>query len=108
MNLKNCVLIIDEIQNMVSEEGTYYSELYYLIKHAPNDLRIVLLSATPMFDKPFEMGLTINLLRPEREFPSTSIDFDKILFHKQNHFQLIDNQSTTMNALQYPKGFFLP
>ena len=62
---------------MVSEEGTYYSELYYLIQHAPADLRIVLLSATPMFDKPFEMGLTINLLRPQREFPSTSIDFDK-------------------------------
>ena len=77
IKLKNTLLIIDEIQNMVSEEGTYYSELYDLIKKSPDDLRTVLLSATPMFDKPFEIGLTINLLRPSKEFPNNSIDFDK-------------------------------
>jgi len=61
---------------MVSEEGTYYTELYKLISKAPEDLRIVLLSATPMFDKPNELGLTINLLRPKTEFP-VGTDFDK-------------------------------
>ena len=76
IKLNNTLLIIDEIQNMVSEEGTYYTELYKLIKNAPNDLRTVLLSATPMFDKPNELGLTINLLRPSTEFP-VGTEFDK-------------------------------
>jgi hypothetical protein len=76
IKLKNSLLIIDEIQNMVSEEGTYYTELYKLISNAPDDLRIVLLSATPMFDKPNELGLTINLLRPPNPFP-VGTDFDK-------------------------------
>lgn len=69
INLKNSLLIVDEIQNMVSEEGTYYNVLTDLIENAPSDLRIVLLSATPMFDKPGEMGLTMNLLRLKNEFP---------------------------------------
>lgn len=76
LNLKNTLLVIDEIQNMISEEGTYYSELYKLIKSSPSDLRLVLLSATPMFDKPNEIGLTINLLRPEHPLPVGS-NFDK-------------------------------
>jgi superfamily II DNA or RNA helicase len=92
IKLKNTLLIIDEIQNMVSEEGTYYSELYDLIKKSPEDLRIVLLSATPMFDKPFEIGLTINLLRPLKEFPNNSIDFDKkfisVKKDKKNNYKL--------------------
>ena len=76
IKLKNTLLIIDEIQNMVSEDGTYYTELMGLIKKAPEDLRLVLLSATPMFDKPMELGLTINLLRPKIPFP-IGADFDK-------------------------------
>mgnify|MGYP003340900959 CR=1 FL=1 len=40
IKLKNSLLIIDEIQNMVSEEGTYYTELYKLITNAPEDEKI--------------------------------------------------------------------
>jgi len=76
IKLKNKVLIIDEIQNMISEEGTYYNVLYELIHKSPKDLRVVLLSATPMFDKPHELALTINLLRPKKELPIGK-DFDK-------------------------------
>jgi hypothetical protein len=76
VKLNNSLLIIDEIQNMVSEEGTYYNELSKLLKKAPADLRVILLSATPMFDKPYEIGLTINLLRPKYTFP-IGADFDK-------------------------------
>lgn len=76
VKLNNSLLIIDEIQNMVSEEGTYYNELYNLLKKSPADLRVILLSATPMFDKPYEIGLTLNLLRPKHAFP-VGADFDK-------------------------------
>lgn len=69
ISLHNTILIIDEIQNMVSESGTYYKELYDLIYgRGHSDLRIVLLSATPMFDKPMEIALTMNLLRLPEEY----------------------------------------
>jgi superfamily II DNA or RNA helicase len=77
ISLRNSVLIIDEIQNMISEDGTFYNVLYDTIHNAPKDLRIVLLSATPMFDKPVEIGLTMNLLRIPFEFP-TGEEFNKL------------------------------
>jgi len=76
VNLRNTLLIIDEIQNMVSDGGSYYETLYNAIHKAPKNLRIVLLSATPMFDKPNEIALTMNLLRMPEELP-TGDDFDK-------------------------------
>ena len=89
ISFKNSVLIIDEVQNMVSEEGLYYSTLHKMIYDAPKDLRIVLLSATPMFDKPSEIALTLNLLRMNQELP-TGRDFYeeyiKILKHKDGEY----------------------
>ena len=76
INFKNTLLMIDEIQNMVSEEGKYYTVLYDAIQKAPPDMRIVLLSATPMFDKPSEIALTMNLLRLPKELPISN-DFNK-------------------------------
>jgi superfamily II DNA or RNA helicase len=95
IRLKNTLLIIDEIQNMVSEDGTYYTELYKLIKKSPDDLRLVLLSATPMFDKPNELGLTINLLRPDTPFP-VGTDFDK-KFIKTRKLENGDYKVSTRN-----------
>lgn len=69
LSLKNTLLIIDEIQNMISEFGTRYNILYDSIKKGPKDLRLVLLSATPMFDKPNELALTLNLLNLPKELP---------------------------------------
>lgn len=70
MKLNNAILFIDEIQNMVSTTGTYYKQLYDLIHQSSKDLRIVLLSATPMFDKPVEIALTMNLLRIPKPIPT--------------------------------------
>jgi hypothetical protein len=69
INLKNTLLVIDEIQNMVSEHGSYYKLLYNLIKKNTSGLITVLLSATPMFDKPSEISLIINLLNPKINMP---------------------------------------
>ena len=76
ISLRNSLLIVDEIQNMVSEDGTFYNVLYDAIHDAPDNLRIVLLSATPMFDKPTEIALTMNLLKIPFELP-TGIEFEK-------------------------------
>lgn len=82
MNLNNAILIIDEIQNMVSSTGTYYKQLYELIHNSSKNLRIVLLSATPMFDKPVEIALTINLLRPQKLIPVGS-EFEKLFIKER-------------------------
>ena len=76
MSLRNSLLIIDEIQNMVSEDGTYYEILYDTIQNAPESLRVVLLSATALINKPVELALTFNLLRIPYEFP-TGKEFEK-------------------------------
>jgi len=77
MKLEKSVLIVDEIQNMVSEHGIYYKTLYKVIHNAPPSLRVVLMSATPMYDKPVELALTMNLLRMPFELP-TGREFDKM------------------------------
>lgn len=69
IKLKNTLLIIDEVQNMVSLTGTFYRVLKRLIDKSDDSLKILILSATPMFDKPGEIGLTLNLLKPKVEFP---------------------------------------
>lgn len=79
MSLKNTLLIVDEIQNMISESGTFYRVLHKKILSSGNDLIVVLLSATPMFDKPQEIALTLNLLRPKHPFPTGSNFIDKYL-----------------------------
>lgn len=76
LSLRNTLLIIDEIQNMVSAKGVYYDTLYNAIYDAPSSLRLVLLSATPMFDKPLEIALTMNLLRIPVQFPEGA-EFEK-------------------------------
>ena len=70
INLKNTLLIIDEIHNMISETGTYYENLYDAIHSAPDDLRLVIMSATPIFDKPIEIALTMNLLLRDEQLPT--------------------------------------
>jgi hypothetical protein len=82
INLSDTLLIIDEIQNMVSESGVYYDMLTRLFENAPVTLRKVLMTATPIFDKPMEFALTINLLIPEKmatgkEFINEYIDIKR-------------------------------
>jgi len=81
INLENSVLIIDEVQNIVSENGLFYNTFYKVINNAPPSLRVVLMSATPIFDKPIEIGLTINLLRPKEPLPVKTL-FNEIFIDK--------------------------
>ena len=82
LNLNNKVVIIDEIQNLVSERGSNYKKIYEMLHNAPSNIRIVLLSATPMFDKPQEIALTMNLLKLKKELP-TGIDFNNEFIDKK-------------------------
>jgi SNF2 family DNA or RNA helicase len=84
INLKNSLILIDEVQNIVSEGGTFYTTFMKAIHSAPADLRVVVLSATPIFDRPMELGLTLNLLRPDTEFPVGSKFNDMFIKTKRN------------------------
>ena len=82
INLKNKLLIIDEVHNIVSETGTFYSTFKDAIDSAPDSFRIVIMSATPIFDKPAELGLTINLLRPKTELAEPD-EFNKMFLERE-------------------------
>jgi len=72
------LLIIDEVQRLVSAKGKFYNKLYSAVKYFFHPrLRIVLLTATPVYDNPYELALTINLLRPRVPFPLTEKEFYK-------------------------------
>jgi hypothetical protein len=75
----NGLLIIDEIQNLISETGSWYKNLIRGIKYYCHPTtKILLLTATPIYDKIFEIGLTLNLLNPRIRFPETRVEFDKL------------------------------
>ena len=74
--IKNGLLVIDEIQRMVSESGVLYQKLKTALEqYCHPELRTLLLSATPIYDNPYEMALTLNLLKPRIPFPLTRKDF---------------------------------
>lgn len=109
ISLRNSILIIDEVQNMVSEDGSYYKTLYDLIDRSPNDLRIVLLSATPMFDKPAEIALTMNLLKIPHELP-VGANFDKKFIRTYERNGIIHQETKNLdyfkNALKGYVSYF--
>lgn len=72
--LNDTLLIIDEVQNMISMNGTFYKSLKQVIDSSNDSLKIILLSATPMFDRPVEIALTLNLLKKNDLLPITKFN----------------------------------
>lgn len=77
MDLRNAVLVMDEVQNVISQRGSFYAAVLAAVMAAPPDLRVVLMSATPIFDRPVELALAVNLLRPAEPLPATSAAFNQ-------------------------------
>ena len=73
IKFKNNLVIIDEIQNMISESGTFYKNIKNTIMKSDENTRILLLSATPIFDKPQEIALLLNLLKPDNPLPTGNL-----------------------------------
>jgi superfamily II DNA or RNA helicase len=107
INFKDTLLIIDEIQNVISEHGEFYNIIYKNIIKAPKSLRVVLLSATPIFDKPNEIALTLNLLRPNIELPIGN-NFIETFITKQKKHYIIKNinllKKLTRGLISYYPG----
>lgn len=93
------VLIIDEIQNLVSEVGVKYKILYLTMKYFANlKLRKVFLTATPIYDNPYEYALTINLFNPRVPFPSTKALFNELFIGK-----IVEDGDTVRCLMREPK-----
>jgi hypothetical protein len=74
--LDNTLLIIDEVHNMISETGIYYKTLFDAITRKTVNFRLVIMTATPIFDKPSEFALILNLLYGKKVVP-IGVDFIK-------------------------------
>ena len=82
--LNDTLLIIDEVQNMISITGTFYKMLKKIINNSNDTLKMLLLSATPMFDKPIEVALTLNLLKKKEIFDIDTFNQTYLKFKKSN------------------------
>lgn len=78
--LKKSLVVIDEVQNVVSSSGTIYKRMFnVLVSKKQDGMRVILLSGTPIFDQLNELALTLNLLDlpkplPVKTFVSDFID----------------------------------
>lgn len=107
---KNSLLIIDEIHKLVMEDGTNFNRLYNTLNIYARDrktgkptMKVVLLTATPVYDNPFEAAMIINLLRPRIQFPLVREKFNKMFI--ENSLNENSNMYTSTiknkNLLQY-------
>ena len=79
-NLNNHVLIVDEVHNMLGSDD-YYKSLERIIQNSTN-LRVVFLSATPMYNKVSDIAKIMHLLNPAaaKELPSDETRFTHKFF----------------------------
>lgn len=104
-NAKKSIYIIEESHNFIrnvysnisSDGGKRAQIIYdYIIqdKKENPETRIILLSGTPAINKPFELALLFNLLRPG-SFPKSQAEFDQ-LFISNGAYQTINNQAKNL------------
>jgi hypothetical protein len=92
---ENGLLIIDEIQRLVSSSGIFYKKLYNAIKYYFHPkLKIAVMSATPIYDNPYELALTINLLRPRIPFPINESDFYKFFVGEYENDECVPSKKS--------------
>lgn len=98
---KTSVFIIDEAHrfmnnvynNVSGKKGKRAQTIYDYIQQEKKDnsnTRIVLLSATPVVNKPFEFALIFNLLRPG-SFPTSESIFQQLFISSANFASLNEN-----------------
>ena len=106
-NAKQSLFIIDEAHrfinnvynNVSSKNGKRAQVIYDYIQQEKKDnsnTRIMLLSATPVVNNPFEFALIFNLLRPG-SFPTSEAIFEQLYISTTNYQSLNEN---TKNMFQ--------
>jgi hypothetical protein len=102
---KTSMFIIDEAHrfitnvynNITSKKGKRAQVIYDYIqqeKKENSNVRVMLLSATPVVNNPFEFSLIFNLLRPDT-FPTSESIFEQ-LFISSTNFESLDENTKNM------------
>jgi len=118
------VIIIDEVQRLVREGGVNYLRLYDILMVNARDtisgvprVKIILLTATPIFDNPHEASLMLNFQRPRIPFPLGRIMFEDFFIDKTDKdnckiknkmcYQYLNSGYISYSQGANPKGFGL-
>lgn len=116
LDLNNTLIIIDEVQNIISNTGETYKVFLKEFNKLSSKSKVILLSGTPMFDKAFEISLLSRLLQTKREFKKYHLPTDPRVFdmtfkidaNANNDAKKIQNkellQDVFINKLSYIKG----
>jgi superfamily II DNA or RNA helicase len=80
IDLDHSMVIVDEIQNVLSQTGDMY-RTFMSAFHGDADFNAIVLTATPMFDKASEIALLGNLLLTDGDLPlpTNPRDFAKLM-----------------------------
>jgi len=68
-SLSRTVIIYDEVHNLLSDDGSRAKTFYNFVMKIPKETKIVMMSATPIYDKPSTLGIIINLLHRKEILP---------------------------------------
>jgi len=102
---KNGLLIIDEAHGLVSAIGSNYRKLLIALRYYTNPMyRVVLLTGSPIYDKPFEFGLLMNLLRPRMIFPDGFDNFNEIFINNKQMVNIPLFKQMCSGYISYFKG----
>lgn len=106
LKLDNTLVVIDEIHNLISETGTYYETLYGAFKKAPDTTRLIIMTATPIFDKPIEIALTMNLLIKKPKMPIGKKFYEEFIEEKVSLRGITTYETKNMDVFkEYIKGY---
>lgn len=81
IDIDNTLVIVDEVQNVISQTGNMYKVFLEAFQNM-QDSKLICLSATPMFDKPIEIALLGNLLLSKAEFDNYHLPTNPVVFSK--------------------------
>lgn len=116
------VLIIDEVQKVTREDGIKYNKLHNTLNIYARDkltgeprVKVILLTATPIYDNPHEASLILALQRPRIPFPQGRLQFEEFFIDgtdKDNYlmknklcYQYIFSGYVSYSQGANPKGF---
>lgn len=110
LHTDNAIIIFDEIQKLTSSNSydTLYNTLFLYARNyltRKNTMKVIVLTATPVHDNPYQLAQICNLLRPRMQFPRNRNKFYD-LFVKNNN---INNKNLfkymlTGTCISYFKG----
>ena len=103
---KNTLFVIDEVQNVISETGSMY-QTFRKVLRANSKAAVILLSGTPIFDKPNELALLGNLLSTKKQLPTKMKDFvARYGITEVNKKNVVMNQGQLEAFFQHKVSYF--